>query len=1140
MKKLFTLAAVTFVGLSSTYAQDTSNWKEGQDVTKEIQWKAYEAADEDPANPVWQGFQYGGPGEWEFRPAGTPSLDFPPNTGDGNTNTNFICWGAYNLPEWNVYQEFEMPAGIYTLSVAGCYREGSTGPTFDLWAAGKSTQNCFLYATVGNETYQTPMIYMFEGAQTSALTSFDSWMADCHFTNKEGVEIYGPSCHSGADNFIENGNYNNNKVTFIVPEKTTVRVGINKPVAQAQDQGWWNHWKMEYVMAYNEETSKAFLAYQSFQTSFDKYQKFAEDVILEYGYLGGLMNDNITDCGDLINNKSTLAEIQKATETLENANALNHEAYTKAKSLSFNIEVCNGIMKNTNEAFAGANDFQKAIEEATAMANDEEGATYESIEDFVQKAGALNKARIAYLMTQEKAADGSIDLTHAVSTPWFVNQEYTPHLQYVTENGTPVYQFPDEVEALYFGEGSPGDECINLENGKYGTAANEPQNWNDELTPHLSDKAHWTTDTSVENQWIYEDKWQGWHGGFAGYIQKLKGYAAWYSAWAAGANPNGAMKIYQVVTDIPDGFYTLEGRLFASEGGTTDSGDDLTFATHGNEYLFMNDAQGNEIAQVKLLEPLGFWSFWGRNDWRTLKTDFVQVSGGKITIGYNHNDMAGNAGVVLKFYGSTIDYSGLVQEKLTAAGGPDNLWPADKKVYEEMLAKVQLPVSSAEAYQEACGYINEAVAFKSMVKGKLNAYTAPKDFEALMNKYEEGDAPQIAILEQGWNVAYMLGDEDSNDSYTDIPPVVELYNEYVNYINAYDRAYNMNSEKIKPTLEKQTAALQAAPGTVESLIEYQRELQTPVNEAIFEQLGADDATEEKPAEITSLLVNPSFAEGPKTGWTMNGWGDGDAVDMTVNTYGRELAESWNRQPFEISQTLRALPAGTYEVRVHACYRDGGAVDQNMVNRFAAAAGDYSVLENNNAVLFANASEEYVKSVVDCAWTDPSFTQWWNAKGVEPAPEGFMADWDGTICILPGEESVLSEDDKIELIQNINLDNPGYPFDTKVGDNFYPSSMAGFKLDITRNPEVYFNTVRVYVEKGGDLKIGLRKNAAVGGDWLIYDDFQLWFLGNDPSTGVKDINAVENANAPVYNVAGQRVSDNYKGIVIKGGKKYMNK
>lgn len=41
-------------------------------------------------------------------------------------------------------------------------------------------------------------------------------------------------------------------------------------------------------------------------------------------------------------------------------------------------------------------------------------------------------------------------------------------------------------------------------------------------------------------------------------------------------------------------------------------------------------------------------------------------------------------------------------------------------------------------------------------------------------------------------------------------------------------------------------------------------------------------------------------------------------------------------------------------------------------------------------------------------------------------------------------------------------------------------------------------------------------------------------------GVEDITVVEDENAPMYNLQGVQVDENYKGVVIKNGKKYINK
>ena len=53
-----------------------------------------------------------------------------------------------------------------------------------------------------------------------------------------------------------------------------------------------------------------------------------------------------------------------------------------------------------------------------------------------------------------------------------------------------------------------------------------------------------------------------------------------------------------------------------------------------------------------------------------------------------------------------------------------------------------------------------------------------------------------------------------------------------------------------------------------------------------------------------------------------------------------------------------------------------------------------------------------------------------------------------------------------------------------------------------------------------------------------------FLGEGEATGIANLNINDNASfdadAPMYNLAGQRVSKSYKGVVIQNGKKMLNK
>ena len=48
------------------------------------------------------------------------------------------------------------------------------------------------------------------------------------------------------------------------------------------------------------------------------------------------------------------------------------------------------------------------------------------------------------------------------------------------------------------------------------------------------------------------------------------------------------------------------------------------------------------------------------------------------------------------------------------------------------------------------------------------------------------------------------------------------------------------------------------------------------------------------------------------------------------------------------------------------------------------------------------------------------------------------------------------------------------------------------------------------------------------------------FGEDETTGISNVYAAECDNAPLYNLAGQKVNATYKGIVIKNGKKYLVK
>jgi len=62
-------------------------------------------------------------------------------------------------------------------------------------------------------------------------------------------------------------------------------------------------------------------------------------------------------------------------------------------------------------------------------------------------------------------------------------------------------------------------------------------------------------------------------------------------------------------------------------------------------------------------------------------------------------------------------------------------------------------------------------------------------------------------------------------------------------------------------------------------------------------------------------------------------------------------------------------------------------------------------------------------------------------------------------------------------------------------------------------------------------------------WLFQHSSQVGFQGyefNYTSSGINEVTVDEEKDAPSYNLAGQRVNKDYRGVVIRNGKKYMNR
>ena len=254
-----------------------------------------------------------------------------------------------------------------------------------------------------------------------------------------------------------------------------------------------------------------------------------------------------------------------------------------------------------------------------------------------------------------------------------------------------------------------------------------------------------------------------------------------------------------------------------------------------------------------------------------------------------------------------------------------------------------------------------------------------------------------------------------------------------------------------------------------------------------------------PGNITTAIYNYSFID-PATqvaglgGWTYTR--DGGSEIKTGGSEENPAAEFYNNNSFNFYQTLKGLAEGYYQIRVQSFYRAGAAQ--------------------------ANA---------DSLTAEPTYGQ--NVKLYAKTESGEVAT--SVKNILQRED----EDGSLETGQSATGGETVVKYAGE--DEFYiPNDMTSF-CEYTEIG-IYWNEVKVHLNAGETLTLGLFKDTHIDNDWTIFNNFELYYLGNDEAPDA--INAVEvngeKASAAIYNLAGQRVAKAVKGLYIMDGKKVVVK
>jgi len=1089
MKKIITSLAL-LMAVSSVSAQDPSAWKEGDEVSDQLQWAEYDFSvftQPGSEGAVWQ------------------------TAGEGITAFDFNEVEMFNKAEGSeLYQVFWLPAGVYRFTWQGFYR-GNYNPGY--WD-GSEQINAVVFAEsvtldeegnireTGRSTTSKFASIASSKNSDGRLYTTDAWDNDVSYTYN-GTQYFVPNCMNGTRQYFDAGYYADNTIQVIQTEDGYVRFGIRKTGHLDGDWTIFSNFQAFYVSDAGEAVQLQ-IAKDEFYKALDEADDY-EEVLGDFPALNGYYQEakmEIIDKYDV--DDGTVELYTEGVAAVTAVMAQFKQYYKTATSLLALVEASESLAGSTS--YPGLSEFQTAISTAKAVAEDGEDEDMSkwvttSAEDYTKALNTLAMARANYLMSKGLSADNSYNFTELINFPFFCNNEYNPTFNPETNH----WEYAEEV---YFGNGEkqgwddlgesgPDDKCT------YKTTTRLL----------LADKVTISGDTTSILKWYqtntsgYEPYWN----------HKMTSAKQW-------ATPGSRREIVQKLIGLPDGYYSLKGMCITW-------GNDWTNENPSNLGIYLEN-NGKRVESTDEVRRSGWWNY-SIDDWTTVTTGMLKVEGGEAKVAFHANGFSSFTGMQLIYYGENPDFTALIQPAVNAAlANAENLiLNGDRTTVATILAQIPESVTGYEAYEEALKVVAEANAYITAANNYLAANDPTTSFVNLQNKYMDGSLEYNAI-DQCITKTFEVYIGEST-TYKDIASLVTDYNAYNHYLGLTASYAELYNAELNQLIKEQLTALGNAYADAATIEEYEKALATIYNKIVIGDLS--QASESNPIDITKLIINPSFTEG------QNGWEGAPAVDG-----GLQNAEKFNTN-FNVFQTIHSLPAGAYEVRVQSYYRDGSAT---------AAFENYwyNGSYNENVLFYANERSVPVVSIAAPLYKERSYTEYYDyvenpEEGAEPIALRRWVEEEAITDEETGEVSytVTSWQQTIDSDGNIGeetVDN-AWIYDSWVTEGedryFYPNSMRGGGARFANDPEAaYTNSIQVMIEDGGSLTFGLKKDTTIEGDWCLFDNFQLFYLGTAVPTGIDHI-AADNAQKQIFTLSGQKLNSiSQPGLYIVNGKKVYRK
>ncbi len=321
-----------------------------------------------------------------------------------------------------------------------------------------------------------------------------------------------------------------------------------------------------------------------------------------------------------------------------------------------------------------------------------------------------------------------------------------------------------------------------------------------------------------------------------------------------------------------------------------------------------------------------------------------------------------------------------------------------------------------------------------------NVTTEPEKFLGWQGEYTD---TRLYLLEAGAGTQWKMVDEEAYNAWLAAVEAngitIEAFKTAVSTYNAAMQLKELleNAEAIGANVAAETAVYNNTSSTLEELNAAIKSAEEAIEKRQQEQAQGnyENATVANPVDVTSLFIkNPTFTGSKYDNWSGDAFGGYNP---------KENAEHYNKT-YNTWQELTGLKEGVYRVNVHAFYRAGNAEPAYENYKAGNEASKY-------AKIFAVTGNDSLVNSIASPYT---------AGLTERMASG---DWSSATDPETGVTYFI-------------------PNNMVAADEFFS---AGYCND---------NSVLVVVTNE-QLKIGVRKDKTIGGDWSIFDDFSLTYYGN---------------------------------------------